>query len=282
MPAIQDLPLLAILPLDKFVLHEFHDPQRTPPIAKSIRESGILRSPPIVVPFQDGTQRYMVLDGANRVTAIQSLDIPHIVAQVVNTDDEGLSLTPWKHVVWGVSPETLLEWVAETPNMSAERVGWWEKSSNDAFTDIHVLAFLHLADGTSYRLATSHHQLLPRMDTLNAFVNRYAKEARMDRTQFTDMDTLKKLYTELTGLVILPPFRVDQILHIVGKGRLMPPGSTRFSISPRVLHLNYPLSELEKDKSLEEKNTILGNLLKDRLAQKSVRYYAESTFLFDE
>jgi hypothetical protein len=46
--------------------------------------------------------------------------------------------------------------------------------------------------------------------------------------------------------------------------------------------VNYPLSELEAEITLEEKNSNLQRWLQDRLANKGVRYYAEATFLFDE
>ena len=59
------LPELQILPLDKLILHEDHDLQRTLPLVGKLRAQGILRNPPIVMPLTDDSGRYMVLDGAN-------------------------------------------------------------------------------------------------------------------------------------------------------------------------------------------------------------------------
>jgi hypothetical protein len=53
-------------------------------------------------------------------------------------------------------------------------------------------------------------------------------------------------------------------------------------ISPRVLHLNYPLEEMSMEKPLEEKNAALQHFIQGRIADKGVRYYAEATYLFDE
>ena len=48
------------------------------------------------MPLDDGSGRYIVLDGANRITAIQSLGVPHILAQVVDSDDPGFNIASWK------------------------------------------------------------------------------------------------------------------------------------------------------------------------------------------
>ena len=148
MPDPRSLPHLEILPVDKLILHEHHDAQRTPPIIRGIEESAVLRNPPIVVPFEDDTGRYMVLDGANRTTALQEMGVPHTVAQIVQADDPGLDLNPWNHVVWGVNPDTLLDWTRMVPDLnllpSAD-----EHLFRDLL-DVHSLALLQLADGRVY------------------------------------------------------------------------------------------------------------------------------------
>lgn len=280
MTKLRDLPLLAILQVEKLLLHERHNAQRTKPIADDIQSSGILRNPPVVVPLGDGTRRYMVLDGANRTTAIRSLGVPHIVAQVVDADDPGLDLTPWCHVVWGASHQDLLDDLQSIQGVTFQPSQ--DEDVQEHLLDIHTLAVFCTPDGQVYDLNTPHHKLLPRVQALNTIVDCYQEKAQTDRTRVTEMETLEKFYPDLTGIVMLPKYRIDQILYVVGEGHLMPPGSTRFTVSPRVLRLNYPLEELEADRSLEEKNTTLNELTQERLSEKRVRYYAESTFLFDE
>ena len=82
--------------------------QRTLPLVEKLRRVGILRNPPIVMPLADGTDRYMVLDGANRVTSLTEMEFPHIVAQVVKADDPHVNLQTWNHVVWGMNTKTLM------------------------------------------------------------------------------------------------------------------------------------------------------------------------------
>ncbi|RME08069.1 MAG: hypothetical protein D6803_02225 [Anaerolineae bacterium] len=278
MTRLRDLPLLAILPLGKLVLHEFHDAQRSLPISRAIEQSGILRNPPIVVPFQDGSGRYMVLDGANRTTALQHLNVPHIVAQVVAPDDDGLQLTPWNHVIWGMPSDALLEAFAALPHVelvSASRMDDLPQGRR------RLGVFLH-PDGAVYHLLTPHQRLIPFVQVLNNVVDVYKLRASLDRTQVTDVETLRALYPALSGVLMLPHFRIDEVLQVVAEGHLMPPGSTRFVVSPRALHLNYPLERLRSPESLREKNADLQEWVKERLARKAVRYYAEATYLFDE
>jgi hypothetical protein len=66
-----------------------------------------------------------------------------------------------------------------------------------------------------------------------------------------DVRTLEGVYPSLPRLVILSQFKIQDVLHLAGAGYLLPTGITRFSISPRALHVNYPLYELAADKTLE-------------------------------
>ena len=276
----QNLPHLEILPVEKLVLHEFHDAQRTPPIIKALRESWILRNPPIVMPLEDGSDRYMVLDGANRTTALQEMGIPHIIAQVVRASDPGIELNPWNHVVWGVSPETLLEWAASVEDLTLQS-SVEERLFRDLL-DIHSLALIKLADGRVYTAGAQTLDPLKRVEILNALVQSYADQTSMDRTNDYDISALRDLYSNLSGLIFLPPFRLEEVLFLASKGRLMPAGSTRFTISGRALHINFPLGILNSPQSLSKKNDQLQEWLQKSLAQKRVRYYAEPIFMFDE
>jgi hypothetical protein len=82
--------------------------------------------------------------------------------------------------------------------------------------------------------------------------------------------------------VLLPPFRIEDVLYLASKGHLMPTGSTRFTISGRALRINFPLEILNNGQSLEQKSIWLQDWLQDNLSCKRVRYYAEPIFIFDE
>jgi len=104
-----NIPNLKILPLDKLVLHEDHDMQRTQPLIAKLRAQGILRNPPVVMPLADLSGRFMVLDGANRVTSLKQMEFPHIVAQVVDVDYPHVRLQTWNHVIWGMKTDAFTD-----------------------------------------------------------------------------------------------------------------------------------------------------------------------------
>lgn len=277
---IRNLPLLAILRVDKLLLHEEHDKQRTLPLVDKVRKSGLLRNPPIITPLMDRTGRYMVLDGAHRTLSFQMLEIPHILAQVVDPDDPGLQLNPWNHVIWEMRAEELLDSLQDIPNL--ELVHRDLNRAQREMTDKKALAIVRLPSGETFAAHPPSADLGTRVHLLHAIVNQYQDRGKMDRTNLIDMEKLNELYTELTGLVMMPAFRIEDILYLVGEGTMLPPGSTRFTIAPRALHVNYPLEKLSAPKSLEEKDAWLQEWLQEKIENKSVRYYEEPTFLFDE
>jgi hypothetical protein len=276
----QQLPDIRIVPVDKLVLHEYHDNQRTPPIVRHLEESGVLRNPPIVMPLDDGSERYMVLDGANRATALQAMQIPHIVVQIVNASDPGVELSPWNHIVCGINPDTLLDWARSIPLLNLLPSDQTHRFGN--LLDIRSLASLHLPDGRIYTASTERINFVQRVRLLNQFVESYASRCYMDRTTHYSIPALKEMYPDLSGLVLLPPFEIEAVLDLVKQGHLMPTGSTRFTISPRALRINFPLGVLSSGQSLAEKSTYLDEWIQESIATKRVRYYAEATILFDE
>jgi hypothetical protein len=83
-------------------------------------------------------------------------------------------------------------------------------------------------------------------------------------------------------LVIFPGFKIKTVLKLASHNIVLPTGITRFTVSPRALHLNYPLHELSSGKPIEYKQEYLDHWIQERVKKKGARYYAEATFLFDE
>lgn len=274
---IPNLPALRILPLDSLILHEDHDLQRTLPLVEKLRSQGILRNPPIVMPLRDGSNRYMVLDGANRVTSLRVMEFPHIVTQVVEPDDPRVTLQTWNHVIWGMKPATLLRLLKQIEGLSLKRIDVQRSFTPPDCTTLQI----RLADERAY-LGCTPASLDEEMRVLHAIVNIYKERAFLDRTSQTLVESFRPVYPDLTGLVIFPRFDIQTVLNLAGRGQILPTGITRFTVSPRVLHLNYPLHELSSAKPLEYKQEYLQHWIEERLKNKNVRYYAEATFLFDE
>ena len=143
---------LAIVPVENSILHEYHDVQRTPHLIKKLFASGVLRNPPIVIPMRQIEDSFMVLDGANRVSAFRRTGIPHILVQIVQADDPNLDLNAWNHVLWGIPPDDLFNSLRKVPGIMLQP-GTQSLSFRDLM-DIHALASIHLPNGSAFTAFT--------------------------------------------------------------------------------------------------------------------------------
>lgn len=275
---ISSIPNLRILPIDSLILHEDHDMQRTLPLVEKLRAQGIIRNPPVVMPLNDDTDRYMVLDGANRVTSLGEMEFPHIVAQVVKAANRKVKLQTWNHVVWGMSTKTLMTSLRKIKGIEPAKVNTKKSLDAPKYRPVQV----RLADGRFFILNEDPSDLAKHIKTLHKIVDTYKKRASLDRTSQTLIDSFKKVHPDLNALFIFPSFRIKTVLNLAGQGIVLPTGITRFTVSPRALHLNYPLHELSSAKPIEYKQSYLDQWVEERIKKKGVRHYSEETFLFDE
>ena len=275
------LPTLRIVPSPDLVPHEWHDDQRSKPLIERLRASGVLRNPPMVTPLPDGSGRYMVLDGANRTSALNHMGIPHALVQVVEANYAGLDLHTWNHVLWGWDGAEFLAAIGQLPEVTLRDIEPSVKRTQSRWP-IKTLVWLQTQDGQAYIARSVPGDLASRTRALNRITELYAKKASVDRTTAQQVRELRGTYENLTAIVVYPPFKVNEVLELCAAGVLLPPGITRFTVSPRALRVNYPLEELSSSKSLEEKNKALERWVNERVARKGVRYYAEPTVLYDE
>jgi hypothetical protein len=278
---IPDLPKLAFIRIDDVVFHEYHDDTRTQPLIERIRESGLFRNPPIATPLHDDTSRYMLLDGANRVSALRDMGFPDVLVQVVEAETPGLKLENWNHVLWEMEPARLLTSIRDIPNINLLPTEECDVVEPNLWGDCG-LALVQVNNGHIYTTCTPETELVRRVHLLNEIVDCYKDRAHLDRTGVRCIDDLRPLYPHLCGLIVFPLFDIQSIMRLAAQGFLLPAGITRFTVSPRALHINYPLYELAADRSLEEKNAALSEWVQKRIARRGVRYYEEATFLFDE
>ncbi len=87
--------------------------------------------------------------------------------------------------------------------------------------------------------------------------------------------------SEYGGAGDLPPIRYVGGAGAGARGRAAASGLTRHLIQGRALRLNYPLSELKSRKAWRRRTAGCAWLVQ-KLSTKEVRFYGETTFLFDE
>jgi hypothetical protein len=238
----------------------------------------VLRNPPIVAPIP-GEPRFVVLDGANRVTALTSLGIPHVVAQVVDYEDEELILDTWYHLVSDLPREDFHRAIDRLPGVSLEASDLIGARAELARREALAYIVYPDADVFAVRVEGDLHQRAAR---LNDIVNIYRARGKIYRANTDHVEKLLPYYDAVTVLVVFPRYQPAEIIELARVGARLPAGITRHVIPRRALRLNFPLAVLRDEWPLIEKNGYLKDWLKEKMANKTARFYQESTFLFDE
>jgi hypothetical protein len=276
------IPDLRIVPIDLLVEHEFNDSQRTDPLAQRLEAEGVLKNPPVVTPLGDGDPRYVVLDGANRITALHMLGYPHILVQVVPYEPPQVTLTTWHHVIDCMDPKRL---TADLSGLEGVDLILTDPlRARAGLSRREYLMYVIRADGEVFavRTATPQREVHEQNRILNSLVDTYKDRCSLHRVMTDNLEEVKKLFPSMAGLVIFPQYDFSEVLELARDGELLPAGLTRHLIQGRALRINYALSELKSGEGLEEKNARLRVWLADKLKTKEVRFYGETTYLFDE
>lgn len=275
-------PDLRIVPLHLLVEHEYNDAQRTAPLAQRMEVEGLLKNPPIVTPIGSGDSRYMVLDGANRTTALSSLGYPHALVQVVKYEEPFITLTTWHHLVTGINPEEFTQLLGTVEGVDLFPLDYLRARA--ALARRECLMYVMRVDNKVFVARPKMPGLFvhEQNQLLNALVNTYKDCVTVHRAMTNNVDEALRLYSDLSGVIVFPQYDTFEILALARDGELLPAGLTRHLIQGRILRVNFPLSELKSQEPLEVKNARLQEWLRQKMASKEVRFYGEMTFLFDE
>jgi hypothetical protein len=274
-----NLPTLTILPVRDLILHEEPDCKRSSQLTKKLLQQGFLQNPPVVIPIASGKDAYVVLDGANRVTAFKDLGYPHIIVQVVEPGDPQLELSSWNHLVWGQPADEFLSNLSKVVSLSSKDES--QTTLTSSHSDSCLIQFL-FSDQRVFSTSLDVDPTSP-FGRIQKVVGCYKNKLPFNRTDQTDLITFQELHEDLTALVIFPIFDIDRVLRLAVKGHCLPSGITRFKVPQRALHLNYPLQELSTSaKSLSIKQKELQHWIQSRLRNRNIRHYSEPTVLFDD
>lgn len=268
---------LRVVPIERIFAHENIDIKRVNRLAKRLDSEGRLGNPPIVTEVGDG--RYMVLDGATRSAAMQQLNFPHAIVQVINSED-GLGLKTWFHSIRHIAENALLKLLSELPAVRLEPI--LPTEADKAMFEYGGLCYLHTASDKAYLAQPA--PGVNRLDALNQLTETYIEAAHVDRTLNKNIISLKNEVEGFTAVVIFPEYTVSQVIQTtVESGRLFPAGITRFIIPGRILRLNADVSMLRsRDIPLREKSRWLHEELRKRQSQGGIRRYDEPVYLLDE
>ncbi|MDZ4764912.1 MAG: hypothetical protein SGI73_10195 [Chloroflexota bacterium] len=263
-------PVLRIVMTRALHPHEETDSQRLQPLVERIQSEPTMINPPIVAPISD--TEYVVLDGANRSNAFALLDYPHILIQVVSYAAGTVELDTWQHVVCNWSADALIEHLVDLPNV-------------EILYGHHADALAHVTcrDGRLLALRAHTQDNHERSAVLRQIVAVYQRSAILQRTALSDPAQVWETFQDGAALIVFPAYRPDDIIAAAQQRAYLPPGISRHIVHGRALRVNYPLDALrDPTPTLEQKNAALQHWLHDKIAKRQMRYYAETTYQFDE
>jgi hypothetical protein len=274
---IAAFPDLRIVPLEQCALHEETDAERVARLTARISDDRLLRNPPILG-HHAGLAPLIVLDGATRVTALRALGAPHILAQVVDYDDDAIQLHTWSHLLAGPSLDTLLQALADETLLTAHRCD--PQAAEATLHRRETLAYLADREGNCVALGDGA-DMVSQAAALRRLFAAYAGRAPIARVAPAEW-RMRLSAGEASVAVVFPVHTKDDLVALAQASAVLPAGITRHIIPGRALRINAPLDLMQDARPLAEKQAWLESWLHARRADRGVRYYAEPTFLFDE
>lgn len=270
---------LQILSIDEILPQEEFDESRTYPLLEKIKRDGIF-SNPIIVAQIDG-EKYLQLDGMNRLSSMKLLGYKTVLTQVVDyNDQENVELSSWAHF-FNSDKDAFIKAVSIIKGLSIEK-GEFSDVGHRYMKEEGLGRLCTLVEKNGeVLLVVSSGTLLEKIQRLNALVKLYSSKIARDvmpsHPNKSDIDFLFLEHPDSTMMCIFPTLTRHQIVEVIKRGTLLPPGVSRHIIKRRCMNVNMPLSLFDSSKSVDQQNEVLEGLLKKR----KFRLYEEPTVYFE-
>jgi len=277
---IGELPNLRVISSDNLKFHEDPDPHRLLNLIDRLGSEAVLKNPPIVARIK-GLNEYIILDGANRITALMKLGFRQIPVQVIKFEDPLLSLHCWNHVIETLDKEYF---ITNLKNIKGIKI-----SEDSAVSDVGPrfsekksdICHLTFKNGEAFYISGGK-KITNKVKLLSEITALYLGRQVSDRVSYSNLEHLRKHYKDFTALMTFRRIDKEDFLKIIKAGQRLPAGITRVFLPKRALGLNIPLEFLKAKLTLEDKNRWLDDTILKRVREKSIRFYREPTFVFDE
>lgn len=269
---------LCLIKHPDILLHEESEDDRALRLAKRFKEEKVLYNPLIVGRY---TNRYILIDGANRYEALGRISCKLVLAQIVDYLNPAVELKSWLHFVNGITLNDLIDYLEK------EKL-WYEytvfTSSPLRWSKSRAINEIIVRDKTGktlrIKLARDLKKLLIQLGRINKFYESGYNYTRIDSdTDVRDMNEISP-YNGL--LFMFPRFSKENIIRISQIKQKLPAGITRHLIPNRVLHIKYPVKNLKSSSNLDGKNSELMSFIVQKVNSKKVRLYKEPLLIFDE
>ncbi len=277
MTTSKPFPILRIVPLEQIRFHEAPETDRAARLVERLAEDRHLLNPPIVAPLKN-VDGYLLIDGANRISAMRLLGYNCVPVQIINYDDPALGLASWHHAVMRL---LWPDWIEQlrAQGLTIEIVSVDAAEGTLATREACAVLF---APEEKSAIITASGNLRTDVHAITRLIDTYKKNHLFERVDQTNLLELRNFFPDLAALVLFPPFEKSEVMQLVTDNLKLPTGLTRHSIPGRVLRVNIQLDVLRSDLSLEDKNEWLEAFVRMRMQERHVRFYPESVFIFDD
>lgn len=257
------MPTLRVVSLDRIRRHEEIDPLRVERLVGRIESEGIQVNPMVCCVAPGG--ELVLLDGATRTESLKQIGLEHAVVQLV--DPDSVTLETWHHVVRGCAPGDLIKAVNSRADLNlGDRDG-------DGRPIVHTNGGRSTVV-TGIDLSTN--------ATLSALVDCYVGRWTVSRATDPGPDSVGWSFSDWAAVAEFPTLTIDDVMNAAVNNDLLPAGITRFLVPERALRLNVPLTLLASDRSAEEKQLDLDQMLERRANDGRIRRYEEAVFILDD
>lgn len=283
MNRMQARPQLRLVPTASVQFHEHPERSRTLRLVERLRSEQVLRNPPIVAAL-DG-ERWLLLDGANRVSAFLELGLPQVPVQIIDYGDPAVKLRGWHHLLLEGHVLDLKSAYQALPGVGLREVGQDELL---ALLELRrVFAVLVDAAARCWALvpqsARSGFYVGEWIRVLEQVVATYEGKAALERIKMPEYAGLPSIFDTMEHqLVLFPVLTKIELLDLATQRILIPTGITRHLVPGRALGMNLDLRFLGELRTDAERTAYFTKFLDQLEVHGSIRLYEEAVFILNE
>ncbi len=275
------VPDLRLLRTERIHFHERAERSRTLRLVDRLRKDLVLQNPPIVAAL--GGDEWILLDGANRVSAFREIGWTHVPVQAIDYASARVELRGWHHLL--LEGETL-DLRASYAALEGVRIAGVAEDELARLLELRE-AYAVLVDhgGNAWGLfpASGVVEVVEWMEILERIVAAYEGRARLERIKIADYaNPLAAFRAVEHQLVLFPTITKAELLALSRSGTHIPTGITRHLIPGRALGLNLPLGFLQELGEDGAKEAHFRQFVHGLEIAGRIRYYEESVFIMNE
>lgn len=229
-----------LFPTSSLLPHEETVPNLLNSLIQQMKNDGVQRDPIIVE-----KDNYIVLDGMHRLGALKSIGIENVVCHIVDYSSQDIQVQRWLRAV-RIADYGIFRHMLE--NLKIDKVTTLSEAVEAVDSGKGIIAVL-----TSDRCYVSSHAMsIPDSYSLLRQIDRVTEMIgwKYEFIQYDEIDL--ELIKPRSAVIVPPRLGKRDVVEAALKGKLLPYKSTMHIVNPRILGLNYPLSELKKQNPSRE------------------------------